>query len=441
MANNVLQAIADGLKRGGVKDVYNFPGFHSHELFDLLGGKLTSTNEKIAYELAWGSSQAGRPAVVTFKNVGLNDAADPFINSMLTGIGSGLVVVVFDNIELEGSQAILDSRHYFSFYGGLWLEPYDLLSAIVLSEAAIRLSSTYNIPVVLRLTNQALAFTDTSNSSFPSAKQIIQIAERTTKPSQAIVPVVHPAHGNTQRQRIQHLQLDLQAFSDDLHALVNPKDNMISIYSGYSSSEATYHIVSLPVPGIGTSNVAEIHEIGDDVISASLASMQYKTPWESNQIGYNPKNASRVIVSDRYRDLFGLLKPHFQYIAGDLGEYTKDTLDTITHCLCFGSAISVATGMLEAGSSALAVIGDAAFYHSGQNVITEAMQRAPKLKVVLLDNHGSQGTGGQVIPGVIPNDIKVLKIDLDTIALSDLHTVLQTFLECDTPILMHVIHK
>lgn len=115
---NVLEAMAEALKKGGIQAAYNFPGFHSHKLFDLLDGGITSTNEKIAYELAWGSSQAGRPTLVTFKNVGLNDAADPFVNSLLTGAGAGLVLVVTDDIELQGSQCILDSRHYFSFYGG-----------------------------------------------------------------------------------------------------------------------------------------------------------------------------------------------------------------------------------------------------------------------------------------------------------------------------------
>src|SRR6266566_8037199 len=151
---NVLEAIAEAFKKGGIQSAYNFPGFYSHKLFDYMGGGITSTNEKIAYELAWGSSQAGRPTLVTFKNVGLNDAADPFINSMLTGAGAGLVLAVFDDIELEGSQCILDSRYYFDFYGGLWLEPFDFTSVTVLAEAAPQLSRIFDIPVVIRLTNR-----------------------------------------------------------------------------------------------------------------------------------------------------------------------------------------------------------------------------------------------------------------------------------------------
>jgi indolepyruvate ferredoxin oxidoreductase, alpha subunit len=49
-------------------------------------------NEKTAYEEALGVSIAGRRALVAMKHVGLNVAADPFMNSALVAINGGLVV-------------------------------------------------------------------------------------------------------------------------------------------------------------------------------------------------------------------------------------------------------------------------------------------------------------------------------------------------------------
>ena len=248
---NALEAIAEALKRGGIQAAYNFPGFNSHKLFDYLDGGITSTNEKIAYELAWGSSQAGKPALVTFKNVGLNDAADPFINSMLTGAGSGLVLAVFDDIELEGSQCILDSRHYFGFYGGLWLEPFDFTSTVVLAEAAPQLSRIFDIPVVTRLTNRTVHFEEKNAQPFVGAERIVELAEtfagkQFTGPQAE--PLVHPVNGDAHRKLITAKNKVIQRFVNELHRLINLDGVKGDLYCGYTEASADSHIVTLPVP-------------------------------------------------------------------------------------------------------------------------------------------------------------------------------------------------
>ena len=80
--NRVIQALADGFKDGGCKLSANYPGFHSDELHDEMGGGVTSVNEKTAYAFAWGACLAGARSVVSMKNVGLSDAADANAYSM-----------------------------------------------------------------------------------------------------------------------------------------------------------------------------------------------------------------------------------------------------------------------------------------------------------------------------------------------------------------------
>lgn len=441
---SVLNAMANAFKMGGIKSSYNFPGFYSHKLFDYLGGTITSTNEKIAYELAWGSSQAGVPALVTFKNVGLNDAADPFINSMLTGVGGGLVLVVFDDIELQGSQCILDSRHYFSFFGGLWFEPYDFDSAILFSEVAPQLSRMFNLPVVVRLTNKTLRFGENHSSAVLKASHILELAERVVDGrfiGQPTEPLVHPINGNVHRKLISSKNEAVQQFVNELHVLVNRSILQDTIYCGYDGPGDKNFIVTLPVPIIETTNVREIYEIGDPIIVTQLRLQTSEAHINSHTNGYEIKNADNYIVTERYERLFRLLKPHYDFIAGDLGEYTKDSLDTLTHCLCFGSAISVATGMIEAGKKALAITGDASFYHSAKNVINEATNRGITLKVVLIDNGGSHGTGGQKIPGVMVSDINVIEIDFDTINDKELEKVVASFVTNRKSTILKVNHE
>ena len=74
-----------------------------------------SANEKVAYEEALGMSYAGRRALVSMKHVGLNVAADPFVNSALTGVNGGLVLVVADDPGMHSSQNEQDSRFYGEF--------------------------------------------------------------------------------------------------------------------------------------------------------------------------------------------------------------------------------------------------------------------------------------------------------------------------------------
>jgi TPP-dependent indolepyruvate ferredoxin oxidoreductase alpha subunit len=441
---NVLKAMAEALKRGGIKTAYNFPGFNSHKLFDYLDGSITSTNEKIAYELAWGSSQAGRPALVTFKNVGLNDAADPFINSMLTGSGSGLVLTVFDDIELEGSQCILDSRHYFGFYGGLWLEPFDYNSAVVLAEAAPQLSRIFDIPVVIRLTNRTIRFEEKDAQSFISAERIVELADTLAGKRfdvMQVEPLVHPVNGDTHRKLIAAKNETIQQFVDELHQLINLEGVKGKVYCDYSEPLADSHIVTLPVPSNGIGEISAVYEVGDAFIAKELELCITTTKLTSHTVGYNAKNADHYIITPRYERLFRLLKPHYDYITGDLGEYTRDTLQTLTHCLCFGSAISAATGMLEAGKKALAITGDASFYHSSKNAITEAMLRNIPIKVVLIDNGGSQGSGGQKIPGIMPKNVAVIEIDFDTASDTELKEAVSAFVYDSGAMILKVNHK
>lgn len=53
--------------------------------------------------------------MVCFKHVGLNVAADAFINASITGVNGGLIVVSADDPSMHSSQNEQDSRFYGKF--------------------------------------------------------------------------------------------------------------------------------------------------------------------------------------------------------------------------------------------------------------------------------------------------------------------------------------
>ena len=97
------EAIALGAIHAGISGVYAYPGTPSTEITEFIQNnrlakerKLHSTwctNEKTAMEAALGMSYAGKRALVCMKHVGMNVAADAFVNSAITGVNGGLVVL------------------------------------------------------------------------------------------------------------------------------------------------------------------------------------------------------------------------------------------------------------------------------------------------------------------------------------------------------------
>ena len=123
------EAIALGAIHAGLGGVYAYPGTPSTEITEFIQADAIArergvhsrwcANEKTAMEAALGMSYAGRRALVCMKHVGMNVAADAFVNSAITGVHGGLVVVAADDPSMHSSQNEQDSR----FYGKCAMRP------------------------------------------------------------------------------------------------------------------------------------------------------------------------------------------------------------------------------------------------------------------------------------------------------------------------------
>ena len=124
------EAIARGAYEAGVRVATGYPGTPSTEILEKLSCYKEvysewSVNEKVAMEIASGSSMAGVRTIVTMKHVGLNVAADPLMSLAYTGVNGGLIIITADDPNMHSSQNEQDNRYYSKISKIPMLEPSD----------------------------------------------------------------------------------------------------------------------------------------------------------------------------------------------------------------------------------------------------------------------------------------------------------------------------
>lgn len=154
------EAFALGAINAGLSGAYAYPGTPSTEIMEFVQNNALakersihshwSSNEKTAYEAALGMSYCGKRAFTSMKHVGLNVAADPFVNSAMTGANGGFIVVAADDPSMHSSQNEQDSRFYADFAMMPALEPSNQQEAYEMAQYGFELSEKFRIPVLLR---------------------------------------------------------------------------------------------------------------------------------------------------------------------------------------------------------------------------------------------------------------------------------------------------
>src|SRR4030065_2548747 len=158
------EAIAQAALDAGMSGMYAYPGTPSTEIMEYVQASQQaagenvhrewSSNEKTATEAALGMSYAAKRAMVAMKHVGLNVAADAFINSAVTGVNGGLIVVSADDPSMHSSQNEQDSRFYGRFALVPVFEPANQQEAYDMAYEGFELSEKFKIPVMIRITTR-----------------------------------------------------------------------------------------------------------------------------------------------------------------------------------------------------------------------------------------------------------------------------------------------
>ena len=457
------EAVALGALHAGIAAAYAYPGTPSTEIFEYLeahaGPDVAArwcTNEKTAYEQALGVSMGGGRALVSRKHVGLNVAADPFVNSALVRIRGGLVVAVADDPGMHSSQNEQDTRYLAEFARVPCLEPATQQEAYEMVREAFDLSERFHVPVVVRMVTRlchSRAEIRTSPRSprrvpdrpdDPSSWTLLPANARrlwrelldtrremdawtgdtrwnersldTVGEGEAKAPlgIVTAGIGRSHyRENVPLLDegpphLHLGAYplpGERLRALAARVESILVLEEGYPFVEERLRGVlphQVEILGKGSGHLPPSGELTPDAVREALGLEPAPAlRLSSLELPARPPQLCRGCPHrDSYHALSSVLRDVEEWVVtGDIGCYTLGALppfQVLDSCVCMGASIGMAKGASDAGiRPALAVIGDSTFLHSGLTALADAAADDTDLTVLILDNETVAMTGQQ----------------------------------------------
>ncbi len=453
------EAIAQGAIDGGMSGVYAYPGTPSTEITEYVQHNkiaterklhsLWSANEKTAMEAALGMSYAGKRTMVCMKHVGLNVAADAFINSAITGVNGGLVITVADDPSMHSSQNEQDSRFFGKFAMIPILEPANQQDAYDMAYEAFDLSEKLKIPVMIRITTR-LSHSRAGVETSPPKDE-----NKLSYPEDPIQFVLLPSNARKRYKGLLKLQplMEQESEQSEFNNYYPGRNKSLGIiacgiahnymtenFSGRTCPHPILQIGQYPLPFAKVEKIVKeceqiiVLEDGYPIVEEMLKGYLERnskikgrldgtiprdgelTPdIVAKAVGKKVKTGMKVpsIVVDRppelcagcaHRDIYKALNETMlefgkQKVFSDIGCYTLGALppwSSIHSCVDMGASITMAKGAADAGvRPSVAVIGDSTFTHSGMTALLDAVVENTPITVIISDNSTTGMTGGQ----------------------------------------------
>ena len=453
------EAIAQGALDAGLSGVYAYPGTPSTEITEYIQNSQLAvqrgvhsrwcTNEKTAMEQALGMSFMGKRALVCMKHVGLNVCADPFVNSAMTGVNGGLVVLAADDPSMHSSQDEQDSRFYGKFAMMPTLEPSNQQEAYDMMALAFDLSEKVNLPVLVRVTTRMA-----HSRSAVLIKEKAREENALNYDAKASNWVLLPVNARKRNDVVtgQQPELEQMAASSKYNDYCDGKDHSLGIIAcgiGYNyvmenfPKGSPYPILKIsqyPLPkemvrkmtlecrsvliveegqpfveeqvrGVMPGNAyikgrlsGELPRTGEltpDLVATALGfKLQENYAPCEDVVPRPPAFCQGCGHRDVYTALNEVLKDYPDArVFGDIGCYTLGFLPpfkAIHSCVDMGASIGMAKGAADAGQwPSVAVIGDSTFTHSGMTGLLDAINENSNITVIISDNLTTAMTGGQ----------------------------------------------
>ncbi len=153
-------AVVRAMIETGVRVVSSYPGSPTPEIANAIASIPIekrpfyfefSVNEKVATEVAFGASINGHLSCVFFKSVGINVAADTFVQLGLMEMIGGMVIILGDDPGANSSQNEQDNRHFSRLSYIPMLEPATPTEVYQMFKEAVLISKEKKMPVILRM--------------------------------------------------------------------------------------------------------------------------------------------------------------------------------------------------------------------------------------------------------------------------------------------------
>ena len=463
------QSIALGAIESGVGVVTGYPGSPGTGTFNTLAETQEDhghhaewcPNERIALDIAAGASQGGKRALVCLKSVGMNVALDTLMVLNMTGVHSGLVILLGDDPGAWGSQNEQDTRPLGNLSELPVLEPASPEEGRQMTRWAFDFSEKHCSIVIIRITRSF----SVSEAQQPSAEPPENLPS--LPPSREQMRWISSPFNTLQNHRRLHKRLaematGFEGLPFNQRMGTGPRGIIAGgfVYSKLEDALGDSHRDDITVLKLSTlhplparliadfmdhcKEILVLEEV-DPYLEDAIKTVGYDAgvrpkiygkrtgdvSWEGELFRWQIQNALRNYVPDfspgreflqknwemekparkshcagcPYEEIVRALREEAAaigqnpYLTADPGcvVMAAKLLDTK---LCMGSSIGAAIGLGFAGvgERTVAFTGDSAFYHSSINGLVHAGATGADLLMIVLDNGGALTTGGQPSP-------------------------------------------
>lgn len=474
-------AVARGAYEAGVRVVSSYPGTPSTEITENIVKYPEiyvewAPNEKVAAEVAIGSSIAGGRAMSCCKHVGLNVMADPVFTVSYIGANGGLVFCVADDPGMHSSQNEQDSRHYAKAAKIMMLEPSDSEECKEFTKKAFALSEEYDTPVFIRLSTRV-----------SHSQSMVETGEReeiALKPYEKSIPknVMMPAMAIKKHVIVEERMKKLTHFAEktDLNRVedngadigvitagitymyakeaLGDKVNYLKLGMAYPMPEKLLadfaakckkvfvveeldpfieeYCRALGLEVVGKEKFSLLGEYTPAMIRTAVLGLEnpeFVSPEEEI-----PVRPPVMCPGCPHRGTFYVLKKLGLTVSGDIGCYTLGAaapLQSVDTTICMGASVSAALGMAKTRGDAfnknlVSVIGDSTFIHSGITGLIDIVYNKGNNTVIILDNsitgmtgHQDNPTTGKTIRGEATKQVDLEKlchaVGIDRVTVAD----------------------
>ena len=386
------------------------------------------------------------------KHVGLNVAADAFVNSAITGVNGGLIVLVADDPSMHSSQNEQDSRFYGKFAMIPILEPSSQQEAYDMVRYGYELSEKLRLPLLMRVTTRMA-----HSRAVVKVLPVSEIAEQNSMNNNARAAdfILLPANARRRNNELVAHQPELEKIAEEsrFNKYINDNGkaergiiacgiawNYLNEYLASDSTLPRIKISQYPLPkkricdlaskckeilvieegqpfveeqikGILPSEckisgklsglLPRTGELTPDAVAAALG-VTVEQPYGKSEIVVPRPPA--LCQGCGHRDVYNALNEIIKEfpgakVFGDIGCYTLGALPpfrAIDSCVDMGASITMAKGAADAGLfPAIAIIGDSTFTHSGMTGLLDAVNCNSPITVIISDNLTTAMTGGQ----------------------------------------------
>lgn len=453
------EAIAQAAIDAGLSGIYAYPGTPSTEITEYVQlSPLTqernihcrwSSNEKTAMEAALGMSFVGKRAMVCMKHVGMNVAADCFVNSAITGTKGGIIVIAADDPSMHSSQNEQDSRFYGNFSLIPMYEPSNQQEAYDMAYNGFDFSEKAGVPILMRIVTR-LAHSRSGVERKPlKAQNEISLSD---DPKQFILlpGIARKRYKMLLAKQEQFVKASEESPYNKYTDGPNKKLGIIACGIGYNYLMENYpegceypvlKIGQYPLPEkqlkqlVDTCDEILVLEDGQPFVESLLKGylgrgIRVKGRLDgtlSRDGELNPDTVAKAVGKENkseftipnivemrppalcdgcgHRDMYTVLTEVLREeypahkVFSDIGCYTLGAMapfHAIDSCVDMGASITMAKGASDGGlHPAVAVIGDSTFTHSGMTGLLDCVNENSNVTIVISDNETTAMTGGQ----------------------------------------------